>query len=258
MVTPAQRRTAVTHLRVTNPVSTRRACEVVHLARARWYHQRTRAGDGAPAVLCERRPRRGRAWAVCPARPRGLGGLITSACGTFPQRPDSRSGGRAQARLARPGAASLRYAAESGVDDGFHQRSVRNRSPASRPQCHRHRHARVPGARGGLVAPGRASRTRPRRGDKPPRRSPGDHGGQRPRVRGAALRRVDVRPSGATRLHPPRGRPSRTRTWKAFTTRPARKASTGTGSRICTTPALSSRPGITTPTPHVRTAPGSN
>jgi len=46
-VTPAQRRTAVIHLEATYPVSTRRACELVHLARSRWYHQSTRAGDGA-------------------------------------------------------------------------------------------------------------------------------------------------------------------------------------------------------------------
>jgi len=47
VVTPTQRRTAVTHLRATYPVSTRRACELVHLARSRWNHQSTRAGDGA-------------------------------------------------------------------------------------------------------------------------------------------------------------------------------------------------------------------
>lgn len=47
MVTPAQRRTAVTYLKATYPVSTRRACELVHRARSRWYHQSTRAGDGA-------------------------------------------------------------------------------------------------------------------------------------------------------------------------------------------------------------------
>ncbi|MBK8057864.1 MAG: IS3 family transposase [Gemmatimonadetes bacterium] len=45
LVTPAQRRTAVTHLRATYPVSTRRACELVHLARSRWYHQSVRAAD---------------------------------------------------------------------------------------------------------------------------------------------------------------------------------------------------------------------
>lgn len=47
METPTQRRTAVSHLCATYPVSTRRACELVHLARSRWYHQSTSAGDGA-------------------------------------------------------------------------------------------------------------------------------------------------------------------------------------------------------------------
>ena len=45
MVTPAQRRTAVTYLKATYPVSTRRACELMHLARSRWYHQSTRPSD---------------------------------------------------------------------------------------------------------------------------------------------------------------------------------------------------------------------
>lgn len=49
MVTPAQRRTAVTHLKATYPGSTRRACELVHLARSRWYHQSTRPSDSALA-----------------------------------------------------------------------------------------------------------------------------------------------------------------------------------------------------------------
>lgn len=48
-MTPAQRRTAVTHLTATYPVSIRRACELVHLARSRWYHQSTRPSDGALA-----------------------------------------------------------------------------------------------------------------------------------------------------------------------------------------------------------------
>jgi len=49
VVTPAQRRTAVTYLKATYPVSTRRACELVHLARSRWYHQSTRPSDDALA-----------------------------------------------------------------------------------------------------------------------------------------------------------------------------------------------------------------
>lgn len=61
MVTPAQRRTAVTHLRATYPVSTRRACEPVHLARSRWYHQSTRAGDtGLVDALREKAAERSR------------------------------------------------------------------------------------------------------------------------------------------------------------------------------------------------------
>ncbi len=48
-MTPAQRRTAVTLLKATYPVSTRRACELVHLARSRWYHPSTRSSDGALA-----------------------------------------------------------------------------------------------------------------------------------------------------------------------------------------------------------------
>lgn len=63
MVTPAQRRTAVTHLRAKYPVSTRRACELVHLARSRWYHQSPRARDtGLADALREKavqRPRWG-------------------------------------------------------------------------------------------------------------------------------------------------------------------------------------------------------
>lgn len=48
-MTPAQRRTSVTNLQATYRVSTRRACEFVHLSRSRWYHQSTRPGDDALA-----------------------------------------------------------------------------------------------------------------------------------------------------------------------------------------------------------------
>lgn len=63
MVTPAQRRTAVTHLRATYPVSLRRACQLLHLARSRWYHQSVRPSDAplATALLTKaaKRPRWG-------------------------------------------------------------------------------------------------------------------------------------------------------------------------------------------------------
>lgn len=51
------------HLRATCPVSTRRACELVHLARSRWNHQSTRAtASGLADALLEKaiqRPRWG-------------------------------------------------------------------------------------------------------------------------------------------------------------------------------------------------------
>ncbi len=44
-MTTDQRRSAVTHLRATYPVSERRACRLTRLARSRWQHRSTRPSD---------------------------------------------------------------------------------------------------------------------------------------------------------------------------------------------------------------------
>jgi putative transposase len=49
-VTTHARRAAVTHLRATYPVSDRRACALVHLARSRWAYQAIRPDDTALAT----------------------------------------------------------------------------------------------------------------------------------------------------------------------------------------------------------------
>jgi putative transposase len=62
-VTTRQRRGAVTHLRTAYPVSDRRACRLVHLARSRWQYHPHRPDDGplaaALAVTAAARPRWG-------------------------------------------------------------------------------------------------------------------------------------------------------------------------------------------------------
>jgi putative transposase len=62
-VTTRQRRGAVTHLRTAYPVSDRRACRLVHLARSRWQYHPHRPDDGplaaALAVKAAARPRWG-------------------------------------------------------------------------------------------------------------------------------------------------------------------------------------------------------
>ena len=50
MVTPAQRRQAVTELRAAYPVSTRRACQLAGLARSRWYAPPARLAADAALV----------------------------------------------------------------------------------------------------------------------------------------------------------------------------------------------------------------
>jgi putative transposase len=49
-VTTQQRRAAVTHLRATYPVSDRRACRLVRLARSRWQYRPRRASDAPLAA----------------------------------------------------------------------------------------------------------------------------------------------------------------------------------------------------------------
>jgi putative transposase len=46
VVTPKQRRAAVTHLVGSFPTSERRACRVIGLARSRWQHVSRRPSDG--------------------------------------------------------------------------------------------------------------------------------------------------------------------------------------------------------------------
>jgi len=62
-VTTKQRRAAVTHLRASYPVSDRRACRLVRLARSRWQHRSTRPSDAPLAdalkAKAEQRPRWG-------------------------------------------------------------------------------------------------------------------------------------------------------------------------------------------------------
>jgi putative transposase len=62
-VTTRQRRGAVTHLRTADPVSDRRACRLVQLARSRWQYHPHRPDDGplaaALAVKAAARPRSG-------------------------------------------------------------------------------------------------------------------------------------------------------------------------------------------------------
>jgi putative transposase len=62
-VTTTQRRAAVTHLRASYPVSDRRACRLVRLARSRWQHRSTRPSDAPLAdalkAKAEQRPRWG-------------------------------------------------------------------------------------------------------------------------------------------------------------------------------------------------------
>jgi putative transposase len=63
VVTTNQRRAAVTHLRATYPVSERRACRLVRLARSRWQHRSRRPSDAPLAealkAKAEARPRWG-------------------------------------------------------------------------------------------------------------------------------------------------------------------------------------------------------
>ena len=63
LVTTRQRRGAVTHLRTAYPVSDRRACRLVQLARSRWQYHPHRPDDGPPAaalaVKAAARPRWG-------------------------------------------------------------------------------------------------------------------------------------------------------------------------------------------------------
>ena len=62
-MTTNQRRAAVTHLRATYPVSDRRACRLVRLARSRWQHRSRRPSDAPLAAAlrakAEDRPRWG-------------------------------------------------------------------------------------------------------------------------------------------------------------------------------------------------------
>ena len=62
-MTTTQRRAAVTHLRASYPVSDRRACRLVRLARSRWQHRSTRPSDAPLAdalkAKAEQRPRWG-------------------------------------------------------------------------------------------------------------------------------------------------------------------------------------------------------
>ena len=62
-MTTKQRRAAVTHLRASYPVSDRRACRLVRLARSRWQHRSTRPSDAPLAdalkAKAEQRPRWG-------------------------------------------------------------------------------------------------------------------------------------------------------------------------------------------------------
>jgi len=62
-VTTKQRRAAVTHLRASYPVSDRRACRLVRLARSRWQHRSARPSDAPLAdalkAKAEQRPRWG-------------------------------------------------------------------------------------------------------------------------------------------------------------------------------------------------------
>lgn len=62
-MTTKQRRAAVTHLRASYPVSDRRACRLVRLARSRWQHRSARPSDAPLAdalkAKAEQRPRWG-------------------------------------------------------------------------------------------------------------------------------------------------------------------------------------------------------
>lgn len=258
-MTPAKHLMAVTNLRGTYPVSTRRACQLMHLARSRWYHQSTRAGDGVLGdALREKAAERPRevcrrlnvllapdGWQVNRTRLRRFYGDV--GLQVLRRKRTQFSLGR----VPRPVVTQTHWV--RAMDFIRYQRAtgLRVRAFSSIDM-----HAGMPRHGNRRVAALIARRARVFDDVISLRRTPRaiTLGRQQDQFCRACARCAGECTPRATRLHPP-GNPSPTPTLSAFATIFATSAWTSTCSPIRTIPAPSSQRGSTTPTPSVRIAP---